>query len=388
MTSDGRLMVAKGVPLVELVDRLGIAGLRAAGAEKVGPCPVCGGRDRFSIRPGKGVWNCRHCGGGDGVALVRHVMGLDFPAALDWIVGAETLTLSPEELRRREAEQRKAAEARRAEEDRRRAQAIARARRIWQEGVPVEGTPVAAYLAGRGFTPERMPRIPAVLRAHPALPYMVEVERGRWVEIHRGPAMLAAVQRADGRFGAVHRTWIDPDRPGKKMALRHGGEDLPAKKVEGSKKGGAIRLSHHGMGDRFDTLVMGEGIETTLSARVSVPIAGAAWWAGVDLGNMSGSRITTRERARMLGLPDEGIRTAGFPDMSDGRAFVPPPWVRRLLFLMDGDSDPAVTRAHLLSGLRRAAALIPGLEAQIVAAPRGADFNDVLRGEAEFERVE
>ena len=54
--------------------RLG-AKLRQAGAcEFAGPCPLCGGRDRFSINTKKDVFNCRGCGvGGDAVDLVRHV---------------------------------------------------------------------------------------------------------------------------------------------------------------------------------------------------------------------------------------------------------------------------------------------------------------------------
>ena len=33
--------------------------LRRAGAEWVGPCPSCGGQDRFSISLRKGTWHCR-----------------------------------------------------------------------------------------------------------------------------------------------------------------------------------------------------------------------------------------------------------------------------------------------------------------------------------------
>jgi phage/plasmid primase-like uncharacterized protein len=29
--------------------------------ERCGPCPKCGGNDRFSINTLKGVWNCRNC---------------------------------------------------------------------------------------------------------------------------------------------------------------------------------------------------------------------------------------------------------------------------------------------------------------------------------------
>jgi hypothetical protein len=33
--------------------------LRRQGRELVGPCPTCGGRDRFAVNPSKQLWNCR-----------------------------------------------------------------------------------------------------------------------------------------------------------------------------------------------------------------------------------------------------------------------------------------------------------------------------------------
>jgi putative DNA primase/helicase len=64
--------------------------LKRRGAELVGPCPRCGGDDRFSINPGKQLWNCRHCDvGGSVIDLVKHIDGCDFIAA------CETLTREP-----------------------------------------------------------------------------------------------------------------------------------------------------------------------------------------------------------------------------------------------------------------------------------------------------
>jgi len=49
----------------------------------IGPCPVCGGTDRFSINRQKNLWNCRGCQKGGGVIdLVQHLQGLSFPAAI------------------------------------------------------------------------------------------------------------------------------------------------------------------------------------------------------------------------------------------------------------------------------------------------------------------
>src|SRR5262245_52681663 len=70
--------------------------LRRDGQEFVGPCPKCGGDDRFAINPRKGVFHCRGCGGkGDVIALTEFLDGCDFVHAV------ETLTGSPPEAKRR-----------------------------------------------------------------------------------------------------------------------------------------------------------------------------------------------------------------------------------------------------------------------------------------------
>jgi putative DNA primase/helicase len=56
--------------------------------ECVGPCPVCGGTDRFSINTAKRVFNCRQCNvGGDVIALVMHLDGVDFKTAVSTLTG-------------------------------------------------------------------------------------------------------------------------------------------------------------------------------------------------------------------------------------------------------------------------------------------------------------
>lgn len=63
--------VARGraADMVAAAERLG-AKLKKASHEWVGPCPSCGGDDRFSINLGKRVFNCRGVGGGDIIAMV------------------------------------------------------------------------------------------------------------------------------------------------------------------------------------------------------------------------------------------------------------------------------------------------------------------------------
>ena len=369
---DPRIAEAKAKDMDMLIAQLQISGLKRLGRERVGPCPICGGDDRFSVNVQKNLFQCRICGGkGDQIGLVRFVQGLDFPAALEWICGPKQ-ELSQEELDARAEADAKNAERKAVEAAKFRAAAIRDARQIWESGVPARGTPVRDYLALRGIPPDLFPTLPISLRYHANLAYMVENPQptgrdDKYLVAHRGPAMLAAIQGSDNRFCAVHRTWFDLDRPQGKAEILHPvtGAKMARKKILGSKKGGSIRLAR-GTGSM---LVMGEGIETTLTAAIAGLWPEAHFWAGIDLGNMAGQRT--------LG---QGQRFAGIPDMTDADAFVPPEWVRRLVFIQDGDSDPKTTAAKLTAGLRRAMALRPGLQGQIAVCPNGFDLNDVLLG--------
>ncbi len=369
---DPRVMDAKAIPMKEVVFRLGIARLVPAGTEMIGPCPLCGGKDRFGINLRSNLFQCRKCdiAGGDQIALVMQVQNMSFPEALTWLCGDAPATIDPEEMQRRR-EKAAAADAKQAEgQARYRRYAINDAKRIWQRASARECNIVRAYLAARGISAAMLPDLPRALRLLPDHPYVKKVD-GQLVTCHRGPCMVAAVQASDGMLEAVHQTWISATPPHGKAEISQDGTSMPAKLVRGSKKGGAIRLhTPRGVG----TLIMGEGIETTLTAMVAAPFPDAAYWAGVDLGNMAG---------RMQKIA--GTRHSGLPDMADDAAFVPPPWVRRLIFIQDGDSAAASTRAKLECGLRRAMACVPGLKGQIVHAGDGVDLNDVLNATKETD---
>ena len=56
-----------------------------------GPCPICGGRDRFRFldREGFGDYRCRQCGPGDGLIMLRKRHGwtdAEARAAVDSII--------------------------------------------------------------------------------------------------------------------------------------------------------------------------------------------------------------------------------------------------------------------------------------------------------------
>ena len=74
---------------VRVEDETARRGIKLRGkVERVGPCPVCGGEDRFSINTKKNLWNCRQCGvGGDVIALVEHLDSVDFIGACTTLTG-------------------------------------------------------------------------------------------------------------------------------------------------------------------------------------------------------------------------------------------------------------------------------------------------------------
>jgi hypothetical protein len=79
---------ARALPL-----KAGLLGLelkRASAVERVGPCPLCGGTDRFGVNSRKRIWHCRGCkaGGNDAVSLAMHVGGLSFVGAIERLTGA------------------------------------------------------------------------------------------------------------------------------------------------------------------------------------------------------------------------------------------------------------------------------------------------------------
>jgi phage/plasmid primase-like uncharacterized protein len=115
--------------------------LKRAGAELIGPCPVCGGRDRFGVNIRKQVFNCRRCGAkGDVIALVQHLDGCGFVGAIITLTGdgVRTRTAPPPEPTKRHRD----------EDDR-----ASLAASLWSQRRPItEGTPPWLYLRKRGYT--------------------------------------------------------------------------------------------------------------------------------------------------------------------------------------------------------------------------------------------
>jgi putative DNA primase/helicase len=188
---------------------------------------------------------------------------------------------------------------------------------LWRGSQSAEGTPVEAYLRSRGLT---IP-IPPSIRFHAGLKHP---SGGIW------PAMVALVTRGvDGAAMAVHRTFLARD--GRSKAPVN-----PAKMMLGPCRDGVVRLAK-----AEQTLVIGEGIETALSAMQASDIPA---WAALSAGGL-----------RSLVLP-------------------PLPFAARATIA--ADPDPAGIAAAVAAAERWYA---QGRDVRIARPSSGLDFNDLLR---------
>jgi hypothetical protein len=172
----------------------------------------------------------------------------------------------------------------------------ARVQEMWRWSVAIcRDDIVDRYLRSRGIA---LDRHPPVLRFHCS---MWHPDTGSpW------PVMLARVDSADGTFCAVHRTFLDPADAGK--AKDANGIALP-RMMLGTCGGSAVHLFDPG----GDALLVGEGIETTLSALVL-----ARWkftgWATLGTSGMARLAVPARFRRVLIAadrdLGGQGVHAA------------------------------------------------------------------------------
>ena len=261
-----------------------------------GPCPGCGGSDRFqfNVRSPAGAFSCRAHpkGGGDGFELIEHALDIGFAEAARMVAGA--LGMSAATSNRPAHRPPTPAPAPAADWSRARRQAT----EMWSAGLPISSNDAAGrYLAGRGLA---LPADSANLRHHPALPYWKPGD-GRAELVSNFPALLARISLPDGRGCGLHRIYLTPD--GRKLAL----DGLPAKKLfkAGDLTGAAVQLARPADG------VVGicEGIETALAFGMG---AGIPVWAGVSAPGLAAAAFPPDVRVVHIGAdPDEpGQRAA------------------------------------------------------------------------------
>lgn len=236
---------------------LAAAGVDAAILQhRNGPCPLCGGTDRFQYTDkfGEGNYHCRQCGAGGGFKLLQAVKGEDFHAALlevERCLGILPAASQPSRPSAAPADRMKRL-----------------VQRIWDEGRPPStGDEVDQYLRGRGLA---LQAYPGVLRFHPCLGYFEKDAAGKSKQIAEYPAMLACVQGPDGQAVTLHRTYL---HHGKKL------KTADAKKLLSTGiHGSAVRLFEAG-----EELAICEGIETALAVHLAT---GKAVWAALNAGNL------------------------------------------------------------------------------------------------------
>jgi phage/plasmid primase-like uncharacterized protein len=215
-----------------------------------GPCPVCGGHDRFGVDLRKRLFNCRQCQrGGDVIALVQHLDGVGFAEAVQTLAGVHSAQPCAAKL-----------EHKRDDGDERRR--LRHAGRVWDEARPIIGTPGAAYLASRGILLDQVPE-QGGLRWHPSCPW----------ERATTPCIVARFTDAiTGEPRGIHRR---PIKGGKPKSLGPTGECL-------------IRLWPN---DAIsEGLVIGEGVETVLAAATRITHKGTLLqpaWACGSAGNLA-----------------------------------------------------------------------------------------------------
>lgn len=82
---------AKSQRVEDVARKLG-SDIFGRGSDLKGSCPACNGTDRFGVNiPGQ-KWVCRKCvpggiGGYGPISLVKHVLGCDYWAAIEWLTG-------------------------------------------------------------------------------------------------------------------------------------------------------------------------------------------------------------------------------------------------------------------------------------------------------------
>jgi putative DNA primase/helicase len=209
-----------------------------------GPCPICGGDDRFrwDDQYGQGGFICSQCGGGDGFRLAGRVTGQTFKQLADKveeILGHSNDYKGPvgdiEELRQRE-----------------------RMQEQWKQAKPIaDVSPVAKYLRAR--------------LGGGALRYDFLKEAASVFHPTDGqsyPAMIAKIAGHHDRAVNIHITYLTRD--GAKAAVS------PSKRVMAGKlpDGCAIRLL-----PAAEIMGVAEGIETALAASLlfDIPV-----WACVN----------------------------------------------------------------------------------------------------------
>jgi putative DNA primase/helicase len=307
-----------------------------------GPCPFCGGTDRFAFSRRKMAWVCRHCTGGYAGCqdfLMRFMGYTEFRQLADHVrrfYGYQPGCAAPSQPRPARTASTKARVIGAAE-------AMARMEAIWAAARQVvAGDPVDRYLR------TRLPglhSIPHQIRTHSALDYWDAPAQPGDRPIHGGrfPAMVVRGFDADSRWVQLHKTYLT--NHGAKAAVAN-----PKKTEVGlGSRSFAFRLDEPA-GDR---LGVAEGIETALAASL---LCGMAVWPCHSAGILANFELPAYLRPR----------------------------IRRIVIFADSDPPKRGRRAGSEAAAKLAQRLdAAGLRSTIVRPARtGSDMADLVHGGA------
>lgn len=217
---------------------------------KHGPCPLCGGTDRYrwDNKAGSGSSICNNCGSKTGIDMVMALRRCDFVEAKKWVMGQ--IGNAPVEAPRA---------------PRNNARLKDQLENLWRSARKLTGEdPASLYLRQRGIVPAEYP---VLLRFHPRSSYRHDDGK-----VTQHPALLAKFMSTDAKSWTIHQTFLD--EYGNKAKLD------PVRKLAPGQipLGGAVRLSMSA-----ETMGIAEGIETAMSASqlFDVPV-----WAALSAGAM------------------------------------------------------------------------------------------------------
>lgn len=337
----------------------------------VGPCPLHSpdrqARDSTAFECWSDGWVCARCQeGGDIIKLVMLVDGIGFREAFEKLGGE--YEVDTEKAKQIEADAKVESEKKKADENWFRERERSIAFDIWVRARSIVGTAGEAYLGVRGIV-ELPPDVHKRLRFVPKLPFYVDRAK-QHIIIHDGPAMVAPIIRPDGRFGGVHRTWIDLEKPKGKAVIvdPQTGETYKNRKSRGSTKAGRIEFVSIPDARR---LIIGEGIEKVGAVwlalkRTGDDLTSTAFWTSIDLGNLGG----TSDKAKRARGPNP------FPRLEDPGIPIPDS-VEKIIILGDSTSDRLTTRCAIARAETRWRK--PGRVILVAWSPDGQDFDDLLR---------
>lgn len=300
--------------------------------DKHGPCPSCGGKDRFRFddKDGRGTYICNNCGPGDGFALLSLVHGWDAKDCLRHVAGQLGMadgSTSPRlpALRREPA----GADPQQQADKQAKAEAAAQtARKLWESASapPFEHD----YLKARGIPPVGV----------------------RLLAGNNGPTLLVPLYDVEGRLRSVQRIF--------KGEGGDGVEKWEKPHLKGGQKAGCFLM----LGEPAARVLVCEGYATGVSLHVST---GAAVAVAFDAGGLQRVSALLRERfpaAEVVIAADNDAFKADNPGLTAARKAAKKTGVR-VVFPVFADHQGRLKDWNDLHQLEGAEAVASAIEEQL-----------------------